>query len=344
MQRGYLNRHPIFLILAVFVSATLAGAAAPMNYLSAYGSKANIVLPLTWGVLVISLVVVLVILFSVAGGVWRKGRPFVGASISQIPVGGTGPGLNWIYVGVAITAVVLVATVFWTMRVLAQTYLPPSPPRLTIVITGHQWWWEAEYRGNRTSQTFETANEIHIPTGEPVLFQLKSGDVIHSFWVPPLNGKTDTIPGQTNFTWLEASQPGTYRGQCTEYCGLQHAHMALLVIAQTPADFEAWRQHQLQDQPKPANDAQTQALNTFIIRCGSCHTVRGTDAGGIQGPDLSHLMTRTTIAAGTLTNTPGNLSAWVADPQSIKPGSFMPRLELSGSELVQVRGFLESLK
>lgn len=315
-----------------------------MNYLSAYGSKADIALPLTWAVLVIALVVILVILFSVAAGVWTRGRAWSGTPMSQIPLGGTGSGLNWIYIGVGATALVLVGTAFWTMSVLARTYLPPSKPRLTIVITGHQWWWEAQYQGGASSDTFATANEIHIPTGQPVLFELKSGDVIHSFWVPPLNGKTDTIPGQTNFTWLDASEPGTYRGQCTEYCGLQHAHMALLVIAQSPADFEAWRKHQLQDQPKPGNEVQATALTTFIERCGSCHSVRGTDAGGIVGPDLSHLMTRTTIAAGTLPNTPGNLSAWVADPQTIKPGNFMPRLDLSGPELARVRDFLESLK
>jgi cytochrome c oxidase subunit 2 len=246
-----LRRPSFFLIAATLSSALLSGGAAPMNYLSAYGSKADIVLPLTWAVLVIALVVILVILFSVAAGVWTRGRALSATPLSQMPLGGTGSGLNWIYIGVGVTALVLIGTVFWTMSVLARTYLPPSKPRLTIVITGHQWWWEAQYQGRTSSDTFATANEIHIPTGQPVLFELKSGDVIHSFWVPPLNGKTDTIPGQTNFTWLEASKPGIYRGQCTEYCGLQHAHMALLVIAQSPSDFDAWRKHQLQDQPKP---------------------------------------------------------------------------------------------
>jgi len=168
--------------------------------------------------------------------------------------------------------------------------------------------------------------------------------VIHSFWVPPLNGKMDTIPGQMNVTWLDASEPGTYRGQCTEYCGLQHAHMALFVIAQAPSDFRNWWKHQLVDQPEPRTNAERSAMQTFIVRCGGCHTVRGTNAGGRVGPDLSHLMARHTIAAGTLPNTPGNLSAWIADPQGVKPGNFMPTLDLTGRELSDVRSYLETLK
>jgi cytochrome c oxidase subunit 2 len=143
---------------------------------------------------------------------------------------------------------------------------------------------------------------------------------------------------------MDARNPGIYRGQCTEYCGWQHAHMGLLLIAQSPAQFAAWRKHQLQDQPPPHPGAQTAAAATFTTQCGSCHTVRGSEAGGVLGPDLSHLMSRTTIAAGTLRNSTGNLSAWIADPQSIKPGCLMPRLELSGPQLAQVRTYLETLK
>jgi cytochrome c oxidase subunit 2 len=336
--------HRIHRLTFVVLAAALCKAEAPMNYLTAYGSKARMVLPLTWAVLVVSVVVILVILFFVAAGAWRNGRSLPREKIAGLPVGHTKSGLPWIYIGVGVTGVVLLGTIVWTMIVLQRVDRVPSDAGLTIEVIGHQWWWEVKYRNADPSQIFTTANEIHIPTGKPVKFELKSADVIHSFWVPPLNGKTDTVPGQTNVTWLEASKPGIYRGQCTEYCGLQHAHMALLVIAQSPEDFAAWRRHQLADDPKPATAALANATATFVTRCGSCHSVRGTAAAGIVGPDLSHLMTRKTIAAGTLPNNAGNLAAWIADPQAIKPGAFMPTLGLSGPELVQVRLFLESLK
>lgn len=326
------------------ISAVLCGADAPLGYLTAHGNKAATVLPLTWFVTWVSVAVIVVIALLVAVGVARGGRFISREAIAELPVGNAASGMPWIVIGVAVTGIVLVATVVWTMWVLAAVSSAPGKPALTIRITAHQWWWQADYLGKTPSQDFSTANEIHIPTGVPVRFELKSDDVIHSFWVPPLNGKTDTIPGRTNVTWLDASEPGFYRGQCTEYCGWQHAHMGLLVIAQAPADFENWRKHQLTDQPGPATPAGSEAAETFVTQCGSCHTVRGSGAGGILGPDLSHLMTRTTIAAGTLRNSTGNLSAWIADPQSIKPGCLMPRLELSGPQLAQVRAYLETLK
>jgi cytochrome c oxidase subunit 2 len=324
--------------------AILCGADAPLGYLTAHGNKAGTVLPLTWFVTWVSVAVIVIISVLVAAGIARGARFLPRRAIADLPVGHTASGLSWIVIGVAITSVVLLATVVWTMWVLADVSKPPGKPPLTIRIVAHQWWWEADYLDKRASQDFTTANEIHIPTGVPVMFDLQSADVIHSFWVPPLNGKTDTIPGRTNVTWMDARNPGIYRGQCTEYCGWQHAHMGLLLIAQSPAQFAAWRKHQLQDQPPPHPGAQTAAAATFTTQCGSCHTVRGSEAGGVLGPDLSHLMSRTTIAAGTLRNSTGNLSAWIADPQSIKPGCLMPRLELSGPQLAQVRTYLETLK
>lgn len=339
-----MHRRRIIPSLLLIGTAVCCGAWAPMNYLTAYGSKADTVLPLTWAVLIVAISVILIMLVLVTAGAWLRGRSLPPLLISNLPVGHTSSGLSWIYIGVAITGAVLLGTVFWTMAVLANVYLPSTKPAFTILVTAHQWWWELEYEGKNPSQSFTTANEIHIPIGVPVRFLLRSADVIHSFWIPPLNGKTDTIPGQTNVTWMEASKPGTYAGQCTEYCGLQHANMAIYVIAQTPADFQAWWNHQLADQPEATTPAAIAALDTFTTRCGGCHTVRGTSAGGDVGPDLSHFLTRTTIAAGTLPNTRGNLSAWIADPQSIKPGAYMPTLGLSGPELVQIRSFLNTLK
>jgi cytochrome c oxidase subunit 2 len=180
-----------------------------------------------------------------------------------------------------------------------------------------------------------------------VRFRLKGADVIHSFWVPALGGKTDTIPGQTNVTWLEADQPGRYRGQCAEFCGFEHARMALEVVADRPAAFQAWWSHQLTAaQPPPPATAAGEAL--FVQKCGACHTVRGAisegaAAGGQVAPDLTHLMSRRLIAAGAAPNTPVGLSAWIANPQSLKPGTLMPTLYLSGPQLNDVRDYLETL-
>ena len=226
---------------------------------------------------------------------------------------------------------------------MAQVGSPPTAPAVTLEITGHQWWWEARYVGADPSQTFVTANEIHIPVGRPVLVKLKGADVIHSFWIPALAGKTDTIPGRTNLTWLQADRPGTYRGQCTEYCGLQHAHMAAFVIAEAPEAFEAWRQGQLRPAP-PAAPAAASGEALFVARCGSCHRVRGTGAGGRLGPDLTHLMSRATLAAGVVPNTPAGLAGWIANPQALKPGARMPASGLDGVELGQVTAYLGGLK
>lgn len=321
--------------VCLFLASPAAGS--PLGYLSADGVKARTILPLTWGVLIISLAVIVIIALLVAVGLWRRSAATPIGSLRELPVGGT-PGLSWIYAGVGISTAVLLGIVIWTMWVLAKIYFPAAPPPLTIAITAHQWWWEVRYLGATPADTFTTANEIHIPAGMPVRFELKSADVIHSFWVPKLTGKTDLVPGQTNVTWLDASAPGVYRGQCGEYCGLQHAHMAFQVIADSPHDFERWRRHQREPSP-PQLDA-----SVFIARCGSCHTVRGTGAGGIKGPDLSHLMSRRTLAAGTLINSRGNLSAWIADPQGLKPGNRMPPLKLTAAELQHIRTFLYGLK
>jgi cytochrome c oxidase subunit 2 len=229
------------------------------------------------------------------------------------------------------------------MAVLANVVAPKRPVGLRLEITGHQWWWQVRYNSNNPAEVFDTANEIHIPVGVPVQVVLRGVDVIHSFWVPALSGKTDVIPGQNNVTWLEAAKPGVYRGQCTEYCGAEHAHMALFVIADTPEDFRKWRDNQIAPAATPVSPDIAAGQTIFSLRCGECHTVRGTDAGGVLGPDLSHLMTRRTIAAGLLPNTPGNLSGWIANPQQLKPDALMPNLQLTGQELSQIRRFLESL-
>ena len=174
--------------------------------------------------------------------------------------------------------------------------------------------------------------------------RLHGADVIHSFWVPQLSGKTDTIPGQTNTSWIEADKPGRFLGQCTEYCGAQHAHMQFEVVAEPQEDFNRWVSLQRQPAAPPATEDETRGLALVEYRCGLCHRVRGTEAGAVSAPDLTHLMTRRTLAAGTLINNPGNLAGWIQNPQNIKPGNLMPNQFLSAQQLSDALAYLETLK
>jgi len=220
-----------------------------------------------------------------------------------------------------------------------------SPDALRIQVTGNQWWWDVQYEHAVPSLRVTTANEIHIPVGRAIRFDLLSTDVIHSLWIPNLQGKIDLVPGRLNELWLRADQPGVYRGQCAEYCGLQHAKMALVVVADSPDDFERW----LAANRAPASPPTTpeeQRGRDIVERgpCAMCHTIAGTSAGGRSAPDLTHLASRSTIGAGTLPNTKGYLAGWIADPQHIKPGNRMPPSGLNGEELQAVLAYLETLK
>jgi cytochrome c oxidase subunit 2 len=220
-----------------------------------------------------------------------------------------------------------------------------SDDALRIRLTGKQWWWQIEYEDPNPSQSFTTANELHVPVGRPVTLTLLANDVIHSFWVPNVAGKMDLIPGRTNTLSFTVQKAGTYRGQCAEFCGLQHAHMALLLIAQSPADFERWRAGEHADAPMPDDPEQTHGMEVFLRSgCVACHSIRGTPASGLLGPDLTHVGARATLASGTLPNTRGNLQGWIADPQGIKPGTQMPRLELTATDLNAVTAYLAGLK
>lgn len=216
---------------------------------------------------------------------------------------------------------------------------------VTIKVIGHQWWWEIHYPAQGPHLGFETANEIRIPVGKPVSIELETADVIHSFWVPSLMGKMDLINDQQNRIQFTATKAGIYRGQCAEFCGLQHAHMAMTVVALPSDQFESWRTSQIISAAAPSDPAALQGAELFRSRgCALCHAVRGTPAGGRLGPDLTHLAGRTTIAAATLPMTAGNLAAWIADPQHVKPGNLMPRMRIDGNEMTAIVRYLESLK
>lgn len=217
----------------------------------------------------------------------------------------------------------------------------PAGAQPDLLITGHQWWWEVHY----PAAGVFTANEIHIPSGRRVLIELTSADVIHSYWIPALGRKVDMLPRQRRMLWFEAPTPGVYSGACTEFCGAQHAWMRLRLIAQTPAEFDAWLLQQAQPAAAPTVTMAEQGAQLFVERtCSSCHAIAGTEAVARVGPDLSHVASRATLAAGLLENTPENLAKWLADPHALKPGTLMPNLRLTHDEVQQLTAYLETLQ
>ena len=252
---------------------------------------------------------------------------------------------RWVAGATALTAVTLVLisiTSFAAGRGLTQ---PSGPGAVTIDVIAHQWWWDFVYRDVTPSDEATSPNELHIPVGVPVVLRLQSRDVIHSFWVPNLHGKRDLVPGYTNHLWIQADEPGVYRGQCAEFCGHQHANMSFRVVAEPVDKFQAWLQHQRRPALEPQTEEQQRGQQVFLSSpCVSCHTVRGTDAGSRLGPDLTHVGSRLTIAAGALPNTRGHLAGWIADPQSVKPGVRMPSNPLSPADLQAVLAYVRSLR
>jgi cytochrome c oxidase subunit 2 len=246
-------------------------------------------------------------------------------------------------------AIVSTVVLFWllagsivTSRAIAGEY---DTGALQVEVTAYQWWWNVEYQHPEPEQRVRTANELHIPVGRLVGIKLLASDVIHSFWVPALHGKQDAIPGHEGMLWLRADRAGRYRGQCAEYCGAQHAHMAFLVVAQPPDDFERWIQAQRTTAAQPETDLEQRGL--YLVQrsaCVMCHTIRGTAAGGRMGPDLTHVASRSTLLAGTIPRTSEHLRSMIADPQQFKPGIRMPSLGLSEDDRQAIAAYLERLK
>ena len=287
---------------------------------------------LAWGALITFVVTMCWLLLAVLrrrGG--RLGEGFV---------------LLWGAVLPGIVLLGLMGVLLWSGE---QVFEPGEEPALTVDVIGHQFWWEIRYDDEAV-----TANELHIPVGEPVELRLHSEDVIHSFWIPQLHGKMDMIPGRTNHHWIEADEPGMYRGFCAEYCGIAHAQMLKVVIAQEPDEFEAWLDQQREPAPAPDDELVAQGLEVFQgARCIDCHAVRGVggpepvDVGEGEfgvGPDLTHFASRRTLGAGIARNTRGELAGWILDPQANKPGVVMPATDLDGDELQALLAYLETLR
>lgn len=301
----------------------------------------DIFFAVTTGAFVAVLVALVVVL---ARGMWRRRREGDGEP-SKTDKRQSARLFYAVAAAVGLTTIGLVALLVASVRTGVALASIPEGDAVVVEITGHQWWWEIEYLSPAPSRIVTTANELHLPTGKPVILELTSADVIHSFWVPSLHGKRDLIPGRVNRTWIRIDEPGTYRGQCAEFCGLQHAKMALLVVAEPPEAFERWLDHQREPARAPASRRAMRGREVFLTGpCVLCHQIRGEPAGGTLGPDLTHVASRATIAAGWLPNTRGHLAGWLADPQRIKPGVRMPPTLLPAADRNALLEYLETLR
>ncbi|MGN6650249.1 cytochrome c oxidase subunit II [Trinickia sp.] len=319
-------------------------SAAPLQYLlHAAGPAAAPAYRLGWALIALVVTVMVIIAVLLVGALARRRPPLPPAAEQKLPA--DAGGLNWIVIGAGISSVALFAALIYAMTTLESVASPPRDPPLTIDVTSYDWWWKIDYPDALDpSRAFVTANEIHIPTGVPVRVELRSADVIHTFWAPQLAGKTEMIPGQTNVQWIEADTPGVYRGQCSQFCGAQHAHMAFEVVAQPQAEFEAWRDAQRRGAHAVATPDARAGQRLFDERCAGCHSVRGTSAAGMQAPDLTHLGSRRLIAAGQMTNTAAHQLDWIQHAQRIKPDSLMPSIALSASDAAALSAYLSTLQ
>lgn len=322
----------------------LAGCEGAQSVLNPEGYAAAQIAELWWLMFILGSAVWLVVVgLAVYVFFFRRGKA------SERPIAQRTEGderrARWVVGGVVVSLLILVTVFISSVLTGRSIQAMTTPEPLTIEVIGHQWWWEVRYQDPVPARRFETANELHIPAGRPVRLQLRSNDVIHSFWVPNLAGKTDLLPGRTNTLWVRANEPGIFRGQCAEFCGLQHAKMAFTLVVHTPTEYAAWVAHQLAPARAPVAPLQQQGQLVFMSRgCVLCHSIRGTPARADAGPDLTHLASRRTLAAGILPNTRGHLGGWITNPQVIKPGNRMPRVPLDSEELQALLAYLESLQ
>jgi cytochrome c oxidase subunit 2 len=319
--------------LSVLVLAGCAGGSQSTLHASGLGAQRTE--GLWWLFFWISVAVFIEVMALLGWAVWRRRRPTArirgGDSLAMVTV-----------LGVAIPFVILVVVYSFGLYDLDALAAPPKKADVTVDVVGHRWWWEIHYADQPGAVT---ANEIHIPVGESVRVRLRTADVQHSFWVPNLMPKTDLIAGKLNTTWLYTDKPGTYRGQCAEYCGQQHAFMAFQVVAEAPAQFRSWVAALAAPPARPLTAAQQRGLQVFEqSSCASCHTVRGTTATGTVGPDLTTIGSRWSLGAGAAPNDAGHLGGWIANAQTLKPGNAMPPQPVAAPDLPDLVAYLRSLQ
>jgi cytochrome c oxidase subunit 2 len=332
--------------VAALLALALAGCSGPQSALDVAGVQAGRVASLWWLTLAICATVYLIVMALLVATIARRRH----GTIGDAPVVAWEPSSERrtrriVAVGVALTVAILLLFLvadFITGRELGDL---DGRNALVIEVIGHQWWWEVHYADSIPANRIVTANEIHIPVGRSVMFKLSSADVIHSFWIPRLHGKKDMIPGYANTMWVRADSAGVFRGQCAEFCGYEHAKMALTVVAEPAASFARWAAAQRGPAASPTDTLARRGREVFLAgQCIMCHTIAGTPAGGKVAPDLTHFASRSTIAAGTLPNTTGHLAGWILDPQSIKPGCNMPSNALVPDDLQALLAYLGSLQ
>ena len=323
-------------VVALSLVLLVAACSGQQSALQPSGPGASDAAVLWWAMFAGSVVIFGLVLGLLLYVVFDRAARRPPVSIDQMVVGG----------GIALPVVALTILLGFGLRMGSSTYadLPPEAP--TVRVQGQQWWWEVEYLGSDSTQSFTTANEIYLPVGQPVELLLSSKDVIHSFWVPRLAGKQDLIPGRTNRLVVEAEEPGTFRGQCAEFCGLAHTQMALYVVAVPPEEFEDWADRQRTPAELPETEAETRGAAAFVGNgCALCHTIRGQNAWGEVGPDLTHVGSRLTIGAGLVANTVDNHATWIARNHEMKPGNRMPSyIHLDADTRLALGAYLESLK
>jgi len=345
-------RRALFPACAAPCAAQAQTAIGAQDALRPAGIQAGHILQLWHGTVALCLLVFVVVLGACLLALWRAPR---GSRQSPADLGtlDDGPGtrerrlLYAVAWGGALSSaglVILLAGDVLAGRALAQL---PVSGALHIELTGHSWWWEAHYRDPVSQRSFATANELHLPVGRAAIITLRSDDVIHSLWVPNLHGKLDLLPGRTTEIRVRADRAGTFRGQCAEFCGLQHTMMALQVVAEAPERYAAWADGQQRPAASPGSGSAAQhGAQVFRnSQCAGCHAIRGVAAGeGVRiGPDLTHLASRQTIAAGMLPNARGHLAGWIVDAPSLKPGVRMPAIALAPGDLQDLLAYLETL-
>jgi len=326
--------------LACALLLTACRGALNQSALEPKGPQAARTAGLWWFALGVAALVYVATVGTLAWALWRARR-----RRTEPPPDGERRMTRAVATSIGVTVALLLVFLGYDLAVGRATSGAPVRSPLTIEVVGHQWWWEIHYADPTPQGRFTTANEIHVPVGQPVVLVLTADDVIHSFWVPNLAGKKDLVPGRTQTIWLQADTAGVYRGQCAEFCGYQHAKMGLRVVADPPAEYARWAAAAKQPAAAPTDPVARRGQDVFLSRtCAMCHAVAGTPAGSHAGPDLTHLASRSTIAAGTLPNTRGALAGWIVDPQQVKPGARMPPNALSPSDLEALLTYLETLR
>lgn len=341
---AYTHRFKFILFWLVLNAIGLSSCATEDSFirtpsmLAPQGPIAGDIAALSWFMIILGSLIFIGVMVYLAYAIWGNRGHELEEELKR-PNEGSGIVLTW---GVGFTALVLVVLFglnITTMRAINQT--ANGGEGLVIDVIGRQWWWEVQYK----QQGFETANEIRIPVGQPVTLRLTTKDVIHSIWIPELNGKLDLIPNQVNELTLLADQTGEFWGECAEFCGTQHAKMKLMVIAQTDQEFAAWMEHQQTIPPPPEGELAIEGQQVFLgSACVYCHNVEGTNASGDLGPDLTHLGSRRTLGAGILEYSLGNVGLWVLDSHQYKPGNLMPAMDLSEQELGELLAYLKTLE